>query len=233
MKFTKPFIISVEGIISAGKTSIIEECLIPLWTSQGLRVRVIQEPVYKWNDILPIFYEDPKRWAYHFQTKAFLDRVEESKMMWEKYKDDTDIFILDRSIFSDPHFMKVNRDLGNVTEMEMRHYLEWWNMWKEVMPFIPHLFIYVTTTVEDSMIKLKKRNRPGECVSEEYQTLLKKYHDESFNKHYNIPHLRKNIRVMNIDSSLRNYTNSDENTKQEVANEILVYVKQIEGAICY
>lgn len=218
-KRTQPFVISVEGIISAGKTSLIEEVLVPLWTKKGLRVRVIEEPVDKWKeDILPEFYGNPKRWAYHFQSKAFHDRVMESKQMWDLYKDDTDIFILDRSIFSDPQFMKVNRDLGNVSEMEMRHYLEWWNMWKDVMPFTPNLFIYLNISVEESMKRIPIRGRTGEhMVSVEYQSLLKKYHDEVFGLWVNIGN--QPVRVFELDSSI-DYKNN-ECIKQTVADDIL------------
>lgn len=220
-KLRTPFVISVEGIISAGKTSLIEGVLVPLWTSQGLRVRVIEEPVGKWKDILPIFYENPERWGYHFQSKAYLDRVVESKRMWDLHKDDTDIFILDRSIFSDPQFMKVNRDLGNVCEMEMRHYLEWWNLWNEVMPFTPNLFIYLNISVEESMIRIANRARNGESrVTSEYQTLLKKYHDEMFSLWVNAN--GKCITVYQIDSSI-DYKN-DESIKRMVAKDILNYI---------
>jgi len=219
-KINKPFVISIEGIISAGKTSFIEELIIPLWTSQGLKVRVIKEPVDKWKDILPMFYEDPKRWAYHFQTKAFLDRVEESKTTWNKYKNDTDIFILDRSIFSDPHFMKVNRDMGNVTEMEMRHYLEWWNMWKDVMPFTPNLFIYLNISIDESMKRIHIRARNGEKgITSEYQKSLKKYHDEVYDNisYYNIP-------ILILCSE---YDKNDEDVKKQIAHNILTYIGKI------
>src|SRR5437868_4560414 len=105
-KLKSPFILDIEGIISAGKTTLIEECIIPVLVERGWRVKLIKEPVDEWMDILPLFYEDTKRWAYHFQTVAFHSRLRESDRMWQEYKDTTDIFITERSVISDTLFMK-------------------------------------------------------------------------------------------------------------------------------
>lgn len=222
MSTHKPIVICVEGIISAGKTSLINECLVPLWTQKGLRVRVIEEPVDKWKEILPMFYEDPKRWAYHFQSKAFHDRVVESNRMWDTYKDDTDIFICDRSIFSDPGFMKINYIQGNVTNMEIEHYYEWWNMWSTVVPFVPDLFIYLMISVDEAMIRLKERSRKGESkVTSEYQQLLKNFHDTSYGCSLEISrfvHETISVPVVKVDASL-NYKSND-TIRKEVANYI-------------
>ena len=226
MNTHKPIVICVEGIISAGKTSLINECLVPLWTQRGLRVRVIEEPVDKWKEILPMFYEDPKRWAYHFQSKAFHDRVVESKRMWNMYKDDTDIFICDRSIFSDPGFMEINYIQGNMTNMEMKHYNEWWNMWSTVVPFIPDMFVYLTVSVEEATIRLKERSRNGESkITPEYQQLLKNFHDETYGCSLETSRFVRegiDVPVVKVDASV-NYKSNDI-IRKEVANSILSWL---------
>jgi deoxyadenosine/deoxycytidine kinase len=222
MSVHKPIVICIEGIISVGKTSLIRECLVPLWTQQGLRVKVIDEPVDKWKEILPMFYEDPKRWAYHFQSKAFHDRVVESKRMWDAYKNDTDMFICDRGIFSDPGFMEINHIQGNVTNMEMEHYKEWWNMWSTVVPFIPDMFIYLTVSVDEAMIRLKERSRNGENrITPEYQQLLKNFHDNTYGYGLEMSRFVRegiDIPVLKVDASV-NYKSNEEIRKQ-VANYI-------------
>lgn len=218
---SNPIVISIEGIISAGKTCLIEECLIPLWTKQGIRVTLIKEPVDKWNEILPLFCEDPSRWGYHFQTKAFHDRVKESRVMWNKYKDVTDIFLTERSPLSDPLFIDTLEEQNLITRMEKEHYQEWYGLWSEVMPFIPNLFIYLTPTVDEAMKRKALRNRPGEeKITPEYQEILKKHHDNKFNG--KVIHNNKEIKVFAMNSSL-NYK-SDEVIKHQVAEEILSYV---------
>lgn len=230
MNTHKPFVISVEGIISAGKTCFIKECLIPMWASQGVKARIIKEPVDKWGDILPLFYEDPKRWAYHFQSKAFHDRVMESKYMWDTYKDDTDIFICDRSIFSDPQFMEINHQLGNVTDLELQHYQEWWNMWSTVMPFTPNLFIYLEPTIEKAMERCKLRARNGETrVTPEYQQLLKISHDNKFGNTtftYKNDQIDLTIPVLHVSSRI-DYKNN-ETIKRNVFEFVSGYITAME-----
>jgi deoxyadenosine/deoxycytidine kinase len=67
-----PIIISVKGLIGSGKTVLINECLEPLLTKGGYRVKFIKEPVDEWTEILPLFYKDPKKYSYHFQIKLKL-----------------------------------------------------------------------------------------------------------------------------------------------------------------
>lgn len=183
--FDQPFVICVEGLIGSGKSTLINDVITPILTSKGWRVTVIREPVDKWTEILPRFYSDPKRWAYHFQTKAFHDRVRESIKRWSKYKDTTDIFICERSVFSDTIFMKTLREQGNIDDMEWDHYVEWWIMWENVMPFTPDMFVYLSPSINEVMKRVKIRNRDGEeGVSQEYQELLQQKHDDHFNDNY-------------------------------------------------
>lgn len=177
----KPFIISVEGIIGAGKSTFIEKTLVPLLEEKGYKVSVVMEPVGKWGDILSRFYQDPKRWSYHFQTKAYLDRVSACIDCWERGGNKSDIIITDRSVISDTFFMDLLHESGDVDGLEYRHYLEWWAMWSKILPFRTNLFIYLDTPIKKAMEQLRKRNRDGESgVSEEYQLKLQEKHNLYF-----------------------------------------------------
>lgn len=177
----RPFIIDVEGLIGSGKSTLIETCLVPLLTGYGWRVTVIKEPVDEWGEILPRFYKDPQRWGYHFQTKAFHDRVRESQKMWRKFSDSTDIFITERGVLSDTLFVKTLHDQGHIDDLEFKNYNQWWSMWEEVMPFQPDLFVYLTPSMDETMRRVRMRNRPGEeGVQESYQQLLKEKHEDAF-----------------------------------------------------
>ncbi len=176
-------VIVVEGIIGAGKTSIIRKCLLPILLERGWKITVVDEPVSKWesDEFLKKFYDDPKRYAYHFQTKAFHDRVRECQKQYKKHKDDTDVFILERSVFSDTIFMNTLYESGTVDDMEMEHYKEWWSMWEEVMPFRPDLFIYLKPDLDVCMSRVLERARDGEeGVKRSYQVLLEQKHDAFF-----------------------------------------------------
>ena len=184
----KPVIVVVDGLIASGKTTYLA-MLINVLTRRGWRVTLVKEPIDKWNTPAPDggpslfqrFNSDPSRWGYHFQTKAFYDRVMENKEMYAKYGDRSDVFILERSCFTDGLFMGSLHDAGLVDNLEMKDYEDWCSMWAEVMPYEPDLFIDLRPPIDVCMERLKERNRPGEeKITKEYQLGLQKKHDEFF-----------------------------------------------------
>lgn len=177
----KPVVIVVDGIIGAGKTVFIRDCLIPQMTKMGLKVTEVKEPVDLWKKSgrLQQFYADPRKRAYQFQTGVFHDRIMECRKAHTKHQRDTDIFLLERSIFTDVLFMNMllNDELIDHTEHEDYHKM--WAMWRELMPFTPDLFVYLRPDLEECMKRLQVRNRAGESgVSHSYQENLLKEHDK-------------------------------------------------------
>ena len=210
-----PIVIVIEGLIGAGKSSLIEECLQPQLNKKGYTVTIIKEPVDKWKEILPKFYEDPGRWAYHFQTKAFHDRVKECIDMWEKHSKTTDIFICERSVMSDTIFMETLYEQKHITDMEWNHYMEWWNLWERIVPFKPDLFVYLDPSIEEVMSRVKNRNRKGEeGIGLDYQLLLKSKHDKMFLEENN--NIKCKILHFPINSDFKN----DEQVKIELSDKI-------------
>lgn len=171
-------VIVVDGIISAGKTYIIEqlEKYIP-------NVVPIYEPVDEWinNGILSEFYSDMNRWSYTFQTFAFSSRI---KRITEKYNNcidkDNAIFILERSPLTDVIFMTMLHETGHVNDMEFKMYKDWCECWHKLMPFQIDLFIYVCPPIEVCMDRFEKRARKGELIDIEYQNRLKQHHEKYF-----------------------------------------------------
>lgn len=221
--------IAVEGIISAGKSTLLKKCLIPILIERGWKVTLVDEPVEKWceDELLKLFYEDPKRYAYHFQTKAFHDRVKECQKQYETHKSDTDVFLLERSVFSDTIFMNTLHHQGMVSDMELRHYNEWWSLWEKVVPIKPDLFIYLKPNLEVCMERLKERSRDGEeGVDVEYQSLLQSFHDKFFDVdavevapgHY--------VPVMKIETN-SNFRDDPE-VKRDITNQIEAQLKKIQ-----
>lgn len=78
-------VIVIDGIISAGKSTLI--ALIQSKLKDRYEIIVIKEPVNKWTQsgILQKFYGDKKRWSYHFQTKVFHDRIMEAINQYDKF----------------------------------------------------------------------------------------------------------------------------------------------------
>lgn len=182
-------IIQVDGIIGAGKSYFIEHILVPALTDAGYRVKVIREPVDQWDDILPLFYADKKRWASQFQMYALVDRIAVIKQAIQDH-DQIDFYISERGITSDRLFMEVLYKEGNVTEMEMIRYGKWWNQWYSHMPVCPKTVIYLNTDIDVCMERVKSRARNGELceedsedsggVSKEYQLMLQAEHNSRY-----------------------------------------------------
>jgi deoxyadenosine/deoxycytidine kinase len=183
VKLRRPLVVVVEGIVGAGKTTLIHKCLQPLFESRGWRVTVIAEPVRGWKEdgLLELFYGDPHRYAYYFQTKAFHDRVKASQQQYQAHRDHTDVFLVERSVFSDRFFMNTLHKSGTITDLEYKHYQEWWSLWTEVVPFTPDLFVYLRPGLETCMERVHKRSRPGEhAITPDYQRQLLMEHDAYF-----------------------------------------------------
>ena len=174
-------VIVIDGIIGAGKTTYIK-VISELLRKEGYKVVVVKEPVDGWVEcgILQRFYNDSRRWGYHFQTKAFHDRVCENIKAFEE-NSDADFFILERSPFTDTLFMELLHDDHVVDDLELRNYGEWWRLWMRVMPYSPDYFLYLKPDVEVCMARLRNRNRDGEAgVGKDYQESLERKHDFFF-----------------------------------------------------
>ena len=178
----KPRCIAIDSIIGGGKTTFIHQCLVPTLKAKGYNVAVIDEPVEKWKQtgILADFYSDPKRHSFRFQVRAFHDRIEEAIEIHDKSRN-VDIYIMERSIFTDRVFAKMLNDSDLMTESEYKDYQRIWKMWNRLMPLVPDMFVYLKPTVETAMKRIKERGRNEETsVSIEYQENLAKEHDRVF-----------------------------------------------------
>jgi deoxyadenosine/deoxycytidine kinase len=111
-KLVKPFsnipkkhiLLSIEGNIGAGKTTFLRL----LKESLKIPFEVVPEPVADWQrfgdsnnkiDLLDLFYKDPKKYAYIFQSYCFFSRLKNWTLNQNNY--DTQILIFERSIYSD------------------------------------------------------------------------------------------------------------------------------------
>ena len=106
MAQSKPVILSIEGNIGAGKTTFLKL----VRDSLELPFEIIEEPVAEWKKItggstnqqenlLKLFYEDPARWGYAFQSYCYFTRIRE----WSNMKQDLkpNVYLFERSVHSD------------------------------------------------------------------------------------------------------------------------------------
>lgn len=177
-------LLTCAGVISAGKSTLTEIL------SDELGTKPFFEPVDN-NPVLPLFYrgnqlvEEGKAQTnpYTFLLQVyFLNR--RFAMIKKAMQDDNNI--LDRSIYEDSIFMKMNTDQGHATQEEWEIYQSLLKNMMEELPYAAHkkspdLMIFVDVNLETMLARVKKRGRPFEQVETDpsllsyYKTLIEYY----------------------------------------------------------
>lgn len=177
--------ICVDGVVGVGKSSLAKIL------AERYNIELYEEPVTN-NPILDKFYYDKKRWSFPLQI-FFLNK------RFRMIKDASKLgaCVMDRSIYGDVIFSKMLANDGDMTEEEFELYEELlYNMLENVER--PSLMIYLETSVENAVKKIKKRGRDYEqIVPIEYWTSLDKNYREYF-ENYNLSEYIK-INVDEID----------------------------------
>ena len=177
-RFKSGIVLSVEGNIGAGKSTLLD--IISDYFGDDLEVYT--EPVEKWKDIdgvniLDVFYKDPKRYAYTFQSYAFITRMMELQRTQEK-----PIRLLERSPLSDYCFAKNCWEIGHMNDIEWKLYQEWWRFFvSSDSSKRPDGIIYLYTTPEICLERVNRRKRDEEeNMDIGYLQLLHKQHEDWF-----------------------------------------------------
>lgn len=152
-------VIVLAGMIGAGKSTYTT--LI----SEELNSTAFYEHV-KNNVLLEKFYDDPKRWAFSLQIFFLNTRFRSIKQALVHRHN-----VLDRSIYEDALFTRINFEQGNMSEAEMALYTDLLdNMMEEIegMPKKgPDLLIYLRGSLDTHLKRIKKRGRPFEQVEDD------------------------------------------------------------------
>lgn len=189
-------LITLAGVIGSGKSSLTEILADKLGTKPFF------EPVEK-NPVLPLFYQGNKEaeekrkngekatnpYAFLLQTYFLNKRF---AMIKEAMQQDNNI--LDRSIYEDAIFMKMNTEMGNATEEEYEVYKDLLDNMLEELPLASHkkrpdLMILIKVSYDTMIKRIKKRGRGYEQVENDpsleayYKRLIEHY--EEWAKEYN------------------------------------------------
>ena len=167
-------IVSIEGNIGSGKSTLISKMQHELTHVGNTPVVYIDEPVRVWNtimdkhgnNIIKKYYEDQKKYAFQFQMMAYITRITELRKAMEKYNGDC-IIITERSIETDKEvFAKMLYEKEILDNISYTIYLKWFEELSRGLKV--DQLVYLKTEPETSLKRVIKRNRPGEVISLEY-----------------------------------------------------------------
>jgi deoxyadenosine/deoxycytidine kinase len=179
-KFDKPVIISIEGNIGSGKSTIVkllkENEEFKNIFKKSKKLLCVEEPVKKWTnvngfDILDAYYKNPKL-SHVFQYLVMLTVFEEIENALSI--PDVGLCIFERSFQTQKnvfmHLLKKNSLKTDVCDYFLKYFLE-----KSIEP---SLYIYIQCNPTVVYDRVRKRNRTAEdSISLQYLTTLHELHE--------------------------------------------------------
>lgn len=213
-------LITIGAMIGAGKTSLAE------LVANHFNSEVFYESVDD-NPILPVFYtaseEEIQTKRYPFLLQLWFLNTRFKSIKEALIKDNN---VLDRSIYEDWYFAKVNKDLGRISDLEFSLYEDLLNNMLEELEELPKkspdLMIYLSGSFETILERIKKRGREyelDEALVSYYYTLWEGY-DNWIKHHYKA----SEVLIINIDEI--DYVNNEEH-KQKVLSMIEQKLEEI------
>ena len=178
-------ILVIAGMIGTGKSSVAKAL------GEEFKSEVFYESVED-NKILPLFYTatdeeiQAKRYPFLLQLWFLNTRFRSIK---EALVNDNNV--LDRSIYEDLYFSKINKELGRISDLEFEVYEGLLNNMMEELDELPKkspdLLIYLKSSFETVLNRIKIRGREYELDEElvDYYRLLWQGYDEWVLNNYN------------------------------------------------
>jgi len=160
-----PIIISFDGNIGSGKSSIVryfEKNFAKFCNMKTYHYNIcfLQEPVSIWESIkdengknaIEKFYENNERYSFAFQMMAYISRL---SLFKEALTKDYDIIFTERSMYTDKNvFAKMLYDNNKMDTIEYQIYLKWFDEFSETIKDLKIGSSYGITTPHH-------RNRPN------------------------------------------------------------------------
>lgn len=165
--------IVLSGVIGAGKSSLASIL------SEHLGSQAFYEGVDN-NPILPLYYQNMKRYTFLLNIYLLNHRIEQINHAIQVNNS-----VIDRSIYEDKLFFKMNVDAGTANKIEYNTYACLVDNMLEDIPNMPSkkpdLLIQITAPYDVMIKRIKKRGREFEQVSndptlEDYYKRLIKYY---------------------------------------------------------
>jgi deoxyadenosine/deoxycytidine kinase len=179
-----PIVVSVDGIIGGGKSTLLKE-LSSVGSIRTRRVVVVQEEVNDWVDqgILKLFYEDPERNAFAFQLHVLCSRAKRLHRAIEENPDA--IIVTERTASSDYMFAEMLFDSNKISSFEFKIYQMVYRNMREINLSAR---VFLKCSPEEALKRCVARSREGEeKITLEYLEQIEKYMNEFFDEHDETP----------------------------------------------
>ncbi|WP_291291270.1 deoxynucleoside kinase [Enterococcus sp.] len=162
-------VIVLAGTIGAGKSSLTA------LLADHLGSQAFYESIDD-NEVLPLFYADPNKYAFLLQIYFLNKRFDSIK---KALNDDNNV--LDRSIYEDSLLFHLNADLGRATDTEVKVYDDLLANMLEELPYAAHkkhpdLLVHIRVSFETMLERINKRGREYEQLS--FDSTLYDYYQE-------------------------------------------------------
>jgi len=201
IKNNNTVIVSVDGNIGSGKSTFIKKLREKYGNNPD--IYFVSEPVKEWEqlrsddgkNLVENYYTDKKRYAYIFQNFAYISRLKRLYNALTNSK--AKIIVTERSVESDRYlFAKMLYQDGLLNKLEWDVYLSWYGF----MNIKVDKIIYIHTTVDNCMNRIKIRHRPGEdLIERNYIENLHKKHEEWLSDKDNVTILDGNMNIFEDD----------------------------------
>lgn len=201
-------VITIGAMIGAGKSSLAK------LLGEHLGSEVFYESV-EGNPILPLFYtateEEIKKNRYPFLLQLYFLNTRFRSIKQALIHEDN---VLDRSIYEDWYFAKVNKELGRINDLEFKMYEDLLdNMLEELEELpkkSPDLMIYLSGSFETILHRIRERGRGYELDESlvDYYRLLWSGYDEWIDTKYTASE------VLKIDIDKYDFVHNEEDQKE-------------------
>jgi len=186
--------ICIDSNIGGGKSTLLQ--LLSEKEELKKYIELLFEPVERWQDIngnnlLHLFYNDPKKYSYIFQTMTIVTRMESHDKA-----DKSKIIIGERSWLTDKNvFVKQLHGDGLMSDFEYDCYNEWYNYWSTQAPIDG--ILYIDTKPEECYRRKHnlRQRKEEESIPLSYLENLDKRHHEWLDSN-------KELEVQQIDGSV-------------------------------
>lgn len=145
----KSILISVEGPIGIGKTSLAREL------SRAFELQLLEEIVYE-NPFLGKFYENIAEWSFQLEMFFLCNRYKQLQDIHSKYLQQNQSVVSDYNIFKNTIFSK-----RTLSDDNLNKYLKIYDILTENLPQA-HLVIYLTASIDTVMKRIAMRDRDVE-----------------------------------------------------------------------